>query len=72
MYLVYIISVLLLAFFLGFLCSDAKYKESETKVDGYFRINHQDPTKDLVTLELTVDLDQIEEDGYLLLEVVNE
>jgi hypothetical protein len=39
------------------------------RFDGYFQINHKDPTKDLVTLALETDLDEIEEQGYLLLEV---
>ena len=38
--------------------------------DGAFRINHSDPTKDLCTLELESDLDEIEEKGEINLKVI--
>ena len=36
---------------------------------GTFRINHSDPSKDLVTLELDADLDVIEKHSQMLLSV---
>lgn len=36
---------------------------------GTFRINHTDPSKDLVTLELDTDLDDIEKHSQMLLSV---
>ncbi len=36
---------------------------------GTFRINHSDPSKDLVTLELDADLDAIEKHSQMLLSV---
>jgi len=66
----YTIIVVIISFLIGVL--SATLMQDATKgerFDGYFRINHKDPTKDLVRLELETDLDEIEEQGYLLLEV---
>lgn len=69
----YTIVAVVISFLIGvlsaMLMSDATKSE---RIDGYFRINHKDPTKDLVRLELETDLDEIEEQGYLLLEVKSE
>lgn len=67
----------IVAVVISFLCGvlSAMLMQDATKnerFDGYFRINHKDPTKDLVRLELETDLDEIEEQGYLLLEVKSE
>lgn len=66
----YTIIVVVISFLIGVL--SATLMQGATKgerIDGYFRINHKDPTKDLVRLELETDLDELEEQGYLLLEV---
>lgn len=66
----YTIIVAIISFLIGVL--SAMLMQDATKgerFDGYFQINHKDPTKDLVTLALETDLDEIEEQGYLLLEV---
>ena len=46
------------------------YSKKYHDVDGAFRINHSDPTKDLCTLELESDLDEIEEKGEINLKVI--
>lgn len=45
------------------------YGKKDNAYDGAFRINHSDPTKDLCTLELDSDLDEIEEKGEINLRV---
>lgn len=45
------------------------YGKKDNAYDGAFRINHSDPTKDLCTLELDSDLDEIEEKGEINLKV---
>ena len=45
------------------------YSKKGNVYDGAFRINHSDPTKDLCTLELESDLDEIEEKGEINLKV---
>lgn len=46
------------------------YTKEGNIYDGAFRINHSDPTKDLCTLELESDLDEIEKKGEINLKVI--
>lgn len=46
------------------------YSKKGNVYDGAFRINHSDPTKDLCTLELESDLDEIEDKGEISLKVI--
>lgn len=69
----YTIITVIISFLIGVLSAMLMYEATKNeRFDGYFRINHKDPTKDLVRLELETDLDEIEEQGYLLLEVESE
>ena len=42
----------------------------EKTYDGVFHIHHDDPTKDLIGMELWVDLDEIEQKDYLTFKVL--
>ena len=62
-------------FLIAMLCSvifALAYGKKDSSYDGAFRINHSDPTKDLCTLELESDLDEIEEKGEIVLKVIPE
>lgn len=59
-------------FVIAFFCSlifALACSKKDSAYDGAFRINHSDPTKDLCTLELESDLDEIEEKGEINLKV---
>ena len=47
-------------------------KSSRTTFAGSFVINHTDPTKDLVTIELDVDLVDIEKSDMIMFKVVSD
>ncbi len=49
-----------------------KPKSSRTTFAGSFVINHTDPTKDLVTIELDVDLVDIEKSDVIMFKVVTD
>lgn len=56
--------------FLSSVIFSLAYVKKYRDCDGAFRINHSDPTKDLCTLELESDLDEIEEKGEINLKVI--
>lgn len=66
-----VLAALYIMWFVLFILGIIKLK-SLRNFDGQFVINHSNPTKDLVTLVLESDLDDIESKGRVTLKVTNE